>query len=68
MSNQDLLKACEEGDLKSVQQLLTNPKIDINYKDILIHIIHVIHINHFFIIFKNKTIYGIHIQYFIQLL
>lgn len=36
MSNQDLLKACEVGDIKSVQQLLNNKKIDINCKDILI--------------------------------
>ena len=38
MSNLDLLKACEEGDLEYVQQLLTDQKIDINFKDIIIQI------------------------------
>ena len=36
MSNQDLLDASKNGDLKSVQRLLTNKNIDINCKDILI--------------------------------
>lgn len=34
MSNQDLLKACENGDLKFATQLLSSKKVDINCKDI----------------------------------
>lgn len=68
MSNQDLLKACETGDFKSVQKLLTNDKIDINYKDISNQKIYVIHIKYFLIIFFYKNIYGIYTLNFILLL
>ena len=35
MSDQELLGACENGNLETVRQLLASKKIDINCKDIL---------------------------------
>ena len=53
-----LLKASEEGDIKSVQSLLAQKNIDINCKDILTKNIHDIQYL-FFIIFTFIIIFGI---------
>lgn len=34
MSNQNLLDASENGDIKSIQQLITNQQLDINCRDV----------------------------------
>ena len=60
-----LLIASKEGDIKSVQKILSKKKIDINCKDILIQKYSFNSKSYFFIKFKFIIIFGIRILHLI---
>lgn len=59
MSNQELLKASEEGNLQTVKRLLNSKKIDINTKDIWMQKILMRFKSIFFMILEISFVYGI---------